>query len=457
MWRYRTGTATGPLLTLWVAARNRSLVGLSRVAVAIIFLSAVATPGRTTPNVLLIISDDQAWTDYGFMGHPALQTPNLDRLALESLTFTRGYVPSSLCRPSLASIITGLYPHQHGIVGNDPADAALREPLIAHIDPVPTLPKLLARAGYWSHQSGKWWEGSYARGGFTHGLTQGFPQPGGRHGDAGLTIGREGLEPIYDFIREARASEKPFMVWYAPFLPHAPHTPPDRLLERYRDRAPSLPIAKYWAMCQWLDETCGELLRFLDTQSLRDDTIVVYVTDNGWINLADRPAYAPRSKRSPYDGGLRTPIMIRYPGHIAPRIVDGIAASSLDLAPTILNACGLQPTGAMAGINLLDERAVTARQAVMGEVFEHDVVDIEHPAASLQYRWIVKMPWKLIVPNPARVADEPVQLYDLIADPYERTNQAEAEAATRDELRTLLDQWYGAATAAAAAEEKLEN
>jgi uncharacterized sulfatase len=72
------------------------------------------------PNIVLIISDDQAWTDFSFMQHPHIRTPNLDRLARESLTFTRGYVPSSLCCPSLASIITGLYPHEHKITGNDP-------------------------------------------------------------------------------------------------------------------------------------------------------------------------------------------------------------------------------------------------------------------------------------------------------------------------------------------------
>src|SRR5689334_20617587 len=71
------------------------------------------------PNIVMIVSDDHGWSDYSFMGHQHVRTPNIDRLAGESLTFTRGYVPSSLCCPSLASIVTGLYPHQHGITGND--------------------------------------------------------------------------------------------------------------------------------------------------------------------------------------------------------------------------------------------------------------------------------------------------------------------------------------------------
>ncbi|MCD6340045.1 MAG: sulfatase-like hydrolase/transferase, partial [Verrucomicrobia bacterium] len=83
-----------------------------------------AAPARSAaapPNIVLIISDDQSWTDYGFMGHPDIRTPCLDRLAAESTVFPRGYVPTALCRPSLMSIVTGLYPHQHRTTGNDPA------------------------------------------------------------------------------------------------------------------------------------------------------------------------------------------------------------------------------------------------------------------------------------------------------------------------------------------------
>jgi arylsulfatase A-like enzyme len=117
-----------------------------------------------------------------------------------------------------------------------PEYAALREKLIAKMDGPPTIMKLLGEKGYVSHQSGKWWEGSPARGGFTKGMTRGFPEPGGRHGDDGLKIGREGMEPVFEFIDEAVAAEKPFFVWYAPFLPHTPHNPPQRLFENTRPR-----------------------------------------------------------------------------------------------------------------------------------------------------------------------------------------------------------------------------
>jgi uncharacterized sulfatase len=205
------------------------------------------------PNIVLIIADDQAWTDYSFMGHSHIRTPNLDRLANQSLTFTHGYVPTSLCCPSLASIITGLYPHQHKITSNDPpippgmgqrefmrssAFATGREVMNQHLESVPTLPRLLAQKGYLSLETGKWWQGHFRRGGFTHGMTRGQ-----RHGDEGLKIGRETMQPIHDFMAEATRQQKPFFIWYAPMMPHEPHTPPERLLVKYKDLTPSLPVA----------------------------------------------------------------------------------------------------------------------------------------------------------------------------------------------------------------------
>ena len=93
-----------------------------RLSLFVLLLSLVSPLcADTPPNVVLIISDDQGWKDYSFMGHPTIQTPHLDKLAAESLVYTRGYVPDSLCRPSLASILTGHYPHRHRITGNDPS------------------------------------------------------------------------------------------------------------------------------------------------------------------------------------------------------------------------------------------------------------------------------------------------------------------------------------------------
>ncbi len=376
------------------------------------------------------------------MGHEAISTPNIDRLAKESLTFTRGYVPSSLCRPSLMSIITGRYPHQHKVSGNDPPRGTDRTEMLKHIRGAVTLPKLLGDAGYVSLQTGKWWEGNYALGGFTQGMTHGDPARGGRHGDDGLAIGRQGLAPIYDFL-ESRG-DKPFFIWYAPFLPHSPHNPPDRLLAKYRGKTDSLHVARYWAMCEWFDETCGELLDYLDREGLAENTLVVYIADNGWIQDPESPRYAERSKRSPYEGGVRTPIMFRWPGHIAPRRDDDTPVSSIDLAPSILAACGIDPPKGMSGFSLLESRGLAPRrdEGVYGEIFEHDVADIDNPAASLLFRWCVADRWKLIVPHGDRAKDGPVELFDLAADPHETKNLAEREPETVQRLSARLDDWW---------------
>lgn len=431
---------------------------LAAVALCLIpFRMVQAAP----PNVVLIISDDQAWGDYGFMGHPHIETPHLDRLAREGLTFTRGYVPDSLCRPSLATIVTGRYPHEHGIVGNDPPppedlwDAPkgkvfkdpryleIRNEYLKHIDDEETLADILReQLGYVSHQSGKWWEGHYSRGGFTHGMTHGDRTRGGRHGDDGLKIGRKGMEPVFEFIDEAVKEEQPFFVYYAPFLPHTPHTPPARLLEKYSAMTPHLPVAKYWAMCEWFDETIGQLLGHLEERGVAENTIVAYVTDNGWINREDASRYAPKSKRSQYDGGLRTPIIIRWPGHVEPMMDTTHLASSIDLVPTLLTAAGVDVPENLSGINLLDRKAVTARDAIFGEILEHDIQHMTDPVASLRFRWIIEGDWKLIVPHAGREPDAPTELYNLAQDPHEEKNVAEEHPELVERLEARIDDWW---------------
>ncbi|MFZ4764860.1 MAG: sulfatase [Roseimicrobium sp.] len=414
------------------------------------FCFAVALPAAEPPNVVLIISDDQHWGDYGFMGHPHIQTPHLDKLASQSLLFTRGYVPSSLCCPSLATIISGQYPHQNFITSNDPpsakgqarmkpSDPAFqkgREVFNQHMDKLATLPRLLGQRGYASFQTGKWWQGDFTRGGFTHGMTKGT-----RHGDEGLKIGRETMQPIYEFVDQAVAQKKPFFVWYAPMLPHDPHTPPERLLAKYRDKTPSLHIAKYWAMVEWFDETCGALLQFLEDRKLAENTIVIYVTDNGWIQQPEAPRYAPRSKQSPYDGGLRTPILVRWPGKLSPRKSDDLAMS-IDIAPTVLRAAGAVPSAEMTGLDLLDAAAVSKRKSIYGEVFTHNSVDLHVPAASLRWRWMIDGDYKLIVPHAANEPDAKVELYRIASDVHEQKNLAAEQPDTVSILTEKLNAWW---------------
>lgn len=413
------------------------------IAIVVLFLRVPAA-GAAQPNVVIILSDDQAWTDYGFTGHKHIQTPHLDKLAKDGLCFTRGYVPSSLCRPSLMTLVTGLYPHQHGITGNDPPKGTGRREMLKHIRRAQTLPKLLGAAGYKSFQCGKWWEGNHAEGGFTSGMTHGDPTKGGRHGDLGLEIGRKGLQPVADFLDSN--GEQPFFLWYAPMLPHTPHNPPQRLLDKYRPLTESLHVAKYWAMCEWWDESVGELLGLLEKRKLSENTIVVYLADNGWLQDPEAAKYAPRSKRSPNEGGIRTPIMVRWPAGIKPQRDDVTPISSIDLAPTILQACGVKPPAGLPGLSLLpaDQNALKERKYLFGEIFEHDVVDIDKPAAGLMYRWCldIREP-STTLPKLILSADgKSAEVFDVKTDPAEEHDLAKQEPERIKSLRRELDQWW---------------
>ena len=449
---------------------NNILIRLVLLGICISSFSFTAIADESKPNIILILSDDQTWTDYGFMGHEIIQTPHLDKLASESVMFKRGYVPTPLCRPSLMSLATGQYARDHGVTGNDPSPLLvpkntpeyinLAKELITKIDRFDTLADILCRNGYLAHQSGKWWEGNFKRGGFTHGMTEGSPGQGARHGDKGLTIGREGLEPIFNFIAEADKQKKPFYVWYAPFLPHTPHNPPKRLLDKYRNKGLDPALEKYYAMCEWFDETCGELINHLEEKGIRDNTIIYYVCDNGWIQRTKETQvaegwftkFAPRSKQSVYDGGIRTPIMFSWPAKIKPGVREELI-SSLDTFPTMLAAAGIEVPEGLPGINVwsnIISGDKIQRDIIFGDCYAHDIADLDDPEASLLYLWCIQGRWKLILGYDGEVnrykvmhpQNIPVQLFDVIADPHEKTNLASNHPEIVTKLKQEIENWY---------------
>ena len=393
------------------------------------------------PNVVVIISDDQAYHDFGFMNHPVIQTPHIDRLASESLLFTRGYVTTALCCPSLATMLTGAYPHQHGFTGNDPAKGwGHRQEWIDHFRRLPQLPALLQQNGYLSLHTGKYWQGHPERvSGFTDSMGETL-----RHGSqASLGVGRDTMQPIYDFMAKARDASKPFMVWYAPFLPHTPHTPPERLLNKYRDKAPRIEMAKYFAMVDWFDETCGELLQHIDEKGLRDNTVVLFICDNGWPQGAG--GYRGH-KLTPWEQGVRTPIMIRWPGKVAPKRDEIRLASNIDIPTTILAAAGLPIPESMPGINLLDEATVKKRDCVFIEDFAHDMIAPDEPEKTLEARGVICGDWKLMITyaerdNNIRKVDR-VFLFDLKNDPKEQRDLAGQRPEIQATLMAKLNEWW---------------
>ena len=411
--------------------------------------SAAELPQR--PNVVLIISDDHAWTDYSFMGHTRAETPHIDRLAREGRTFTRGYVATAICSPSLATMLTGLHAHQHGITGNDPVVAGGDDPVAARdrfIRPflaLPQLPRLLKDAGYRTMHTGKFWMRNPERVGFTDHMG-----PTGRHGGKALAIGRETMAPIDRFLDSAIAQKEPFFLWYAPFLPHVPHNPPARLLKKYADVSDPAE-RKYLAMVEWMDETTGELLGMLDAKKVADNTLVIYLADNGWNAFG---------KAFPYENGVRTPIILRWPGKIAPAMDTKHLATNLDLMPTILAACRVEVPQGLPGINLLDSAAVRNRKEIFLANYGHDMVAVDRPQESLWTRSCIDGNWKLIVwqqPSPKVLPyngghrrksppltgkNKNIELFDLATDPHETKNLATAHPEKVERMLAALDTWW---------------
>lgn len=457
----------------------RRLLGLVCVSVG---LSGQAAD---RPNIVYIISDDQTWSDYGYMGNGSVHTPNLDRLAARSARFPNGYLTTSVCRPSLVTLMTGLYPHRHLVHFNHgpPGNAAFNRIATAKayvetrsaefelIRRVPTLPRLLAEAGYRCLQTGKFWEGHWKNGGFTEGMTTftgppasqtyggGRKLPGGEivahgNGDHGLAIGRETMEPIEDFILDCEAEEIPWLVWYAPYLPHQPHDSPERFYEVAKVKPGVDPHElPYYAAIAQFDETVGRLIRFVEANSDPENTIFVFVADNGWSPSKQpekaRPeefAHTKTSKRAPFDEGVRSPILVRWDGRVAPA-THPEPVSSIDIVPTLLKAAGLPETAwsAMPGVDLLGGH--DPERAVFGEIYPGDASVLGHPERDIAYLWVRKGNHKLIVPY----GDRPwggyldgEALFDVVEDPREQRNRiGEAGVATvAEDLRATLEQWW---------------
>jgi len=191
-------------------------------------------------------------------------------------------------------------------------------------------------------------------------------------------------------------------------------------------------------MCTWFDETVGDILSQLEKSGKAENTIVVFLADNGWIQKPDGPGFAPKSKRSPFDGGLRTPILVRYPARLKPAKSD-IPVSSTDVAPTILQLAGLKVDPRLKGVNLADPKAVANRTYLPGAVFSHNAVSIEDPSKNLEYGWIIADNWKLIIPY---VPNESKMLFDLKNDPSELKNLASEMPNKIDDLLGVLLKWY---------------
>ena len=244
-------------------------------------------------------------------------------------------------------------------------------------------------------------------------------------GRVGADIGRKTMKPMFDFMEDAQAKKKPFFVWYAPMMPHTPHNPPAEILARYKDKGLSPKAEKYYAMVEWFDQTCGELDDFLTKHQLAENTVIIYMADNGWDAEEGN-----RAKLSPYELGVRTPMFVRWPGKVKPQRDDETLASVIDFVPTVLNACGVKAGANLPGLDLTNREAMTARKSVFVEGYTHDIAALEEPEKSVVTQVVIDGWSKLLLPGPVRPdkaftsAPASVELFDLKADPFEKKDMS---------------------------------
>jgi uncharacterized sulfatase len=295
--------------------------------------------------------------------------------------------------------------------------------MTATLEHAPSMVKQLQDHGYATLQTGKWWEGDP----LDHGFDEGF----------GHAIGRKTMEPIYNFVDKAQKNALPFFIWYAVFLPHTPHNAPDRHYLKYKELAPNESTARYWANIAWLDETCGQLVDFLKEKNLYDNTLFVFTADNGWRPDPNQVSWYVRSKKEPVEAGVRTPIFLTHKNKITPGRDKKTLASNIDIAPTILKACGIEPDKAMSGLDLRKPQALAKRDRIFVDVYWDNIrVDALEDLDNDLIARVVIDGWDKLIVRPDRQ-----ELYDLKNDPDDRSDISRQDPDKVQKMSRLIDDW----------------
>lgn len=345
------------------------------VLAAVIFnLSCTEKKPSAPPNIIFIIGDDISWNDLGCYGNPVIRTPNIDRLASEGIRFDNMFLTISSCSPSRISIMTGRYPHNTGA-------AELHTPVPAHLA---LFPELLKDAGYYTAQAGKWHEGEVTLRAYDTLL-------------AGREINGDGGEEQWLNLLKARPQDQPFFFWLAPFDAHRtwsaddfrqPHDPatevviPPFLVDTEETRQD---LASYYNEIGRIDYYIGELQKELDRQGIADNTIIIFMADNGRA--------FPRSKTRMYDSGMKTPFVVKWPEGIQQKgKVCKSLVSSIDIAPTLLELAGADTAATIQGVSfagLLEQPESEFRHYVFAEHNWHDYQAYERMVRTKDFLYLV--------------------------------------------------------------------
>ena len=409
----------------------------------------------TLPNIVLILADDHGYGDISAHGGPHLQTPNIDRIAAEGMRFTQFYANSSVCSPSRASLMTGRYPDRVGVPGvirTHPENnwGYFRQDAV-------TLPSMLKQVDYHTSLIGKWHLGLEPE---NHPCKRGFDHFQGFLGDMmddyythlrhGNNYMREDLTEIdprghatdlftewaVEAIRGHAHASTPFFLYLAYNAPHTPIQPPEAWINRVRGREPdaSPERVKYVALVEHMDAGIGRVLDTLEATGQLSNTLVIYVSDNGGqLNVGACNGPLRGQKGDMYEGGIRVPACVRWPGRIEEGRVSHQVAMLMDLFPTVCEAACAPIRHEIEGHSILPTLRGEAQDFSERTLYWLRREGSQRFLGLCQHA-VRRGNLKLLHNSPF----EPLELYDLGSDPYETADHALAQKAPFTEMSRLL-------------------
>jgi arylsulfatase A-like enzyme len=430
-----------------------------------LFAGQLAADNR--PNVVFILADDLGWADLGCYGSTYHKTPNLDRLAAEGMRFTNAYAACPVCSPTRASIMTGKYPQRLGITDwlpgrPDRPDQKLKRPALVTDLPASevTLAAAFKKAGYITALMGKWHlgskEASPEKRGFDVNIAgdhtgtalsyfapfadkSGRIMPGLEKAPEGEYLTDRLAEEAVKFIEASRIT-RPFFLYLPHYAPHTPMKAKADKIAKYNERpAGQQGNPTYAAMVESLDDAVGRVMTTLKRLHLDNDTIVVFTSDNGGLATLEGMPTAPtcnaplrEGKGYLYEGGIRVPLIIKWPGYIRARTTD-TPVCSIDFFPTLCEACGIKTDAKIDGLSLvpvLEEHKVAQRDLYWH--YPHYANQGSKPGGAVR-----SGNYKLIefYENDRR------ELFDVVADVGENKNLAVEKPEVVKQLTEKLAAW----------------
>lgn len=436
--------------------------------------------GERPPNIVFITIDDLGWADLGCYGSRYHETPNLDRLATQGMLFTHAYASAAICSPTRAALMTGKAPARTGITdwirarfqgGDIPADKTYKltytggpgdsllcpaNPLWMELDEV-TIAEKLKERGYVTGHIGKWHLGTedwYPEkqgfdvniGGCDYGQPPSYFDPYENpraKGIYNLPPRKEG-EHLSDRLADEAAGfiiahrEEPFFLNMADYAVHTPIQGRPDLVEKYKQKAPAggQDNPGYAALVESMDMLVGRIMHTLDSLDLTSNTLLIFTSDNGGQSRVTDNSPLRSGKGYPYEGGIRIPLIVRYPGKIAAGSRSDVPVISHDWFPTLCETAGVSP-GDPVEIDGLSLRPLLyggdapAREALHWHFPHYRQKDV------VPYSVVRKGDWKLI----KQYQGKEFELFNLASDPYETTDLAASQPDKVKELDDDLAQW----------------